>query len=149
MVRVRGMLLDKKEGVTHTKVILFIPEDADCPDQLHSLVESIRPFVVVEIVRSVGYLKGQFLPQAGQLGLIVPIVIVLSPTKGDLKGLLKVEELFENARLILLLRDTDEETVALGHRLRPRFISYLGNGFSDIVAVVRKMAGDNRETDYT
>ena len=118
------------------KVIIFIPEAASYLGGLENMVESISPFAATEIVQSFGDLSKRLLPQADRPR---PIVIVLAPTKGDLQNLLEVQELFENTRLILVLSDADEETVALGHRVRPRFIGYLADGLSEITAVVRKM----------
>jgi hypothetical protein len=121
------------------KVIIFIPENASYSEGLQSMTESISPFAETEIVRSLNDLSKQLLPRALQS---LPVVIVLAPTRADLQGLLEVQELFENTRLILVLSDADEETVALGHRMRPRFIGYLANGFTEIAAVVRKMLGE-------
>jgi len=121
------------------KVIIFIPGNAEPPDELQDMLSSIGIFAVTEIVRSFRDLSKQLLPQAADRPR--PIVIVLAPTKGDLESLLEVHELFENTRLVLLLADADTETVALGHRMRPRFIGYLPNGLRGIADVVRKMAG--------
>ena len=122
------------------KVIIFIPENASYSEGLQSMTESISPFAETEIVRSLNDLSKQLLPRALQSR---PVVIVLAPTRGDLQGLLEVQELFENTRLILVLSDADEETVALGHRVRPRFIGYLADGFTEIAAVVRRMLGES------
>ncbi len=118
------------------KVVILIPEGTSYPGGLQNMVESISPFAAAEIVRSFGDLSKRLLPQADRPR---PIVIVLAPTKGDLQSLLEVQALFENTRLILVLSDADEETVALGHRVRPRFIGYLADGLNEITAVVRKM----------
>ncbi len=123
------------------KAIIFIPENSEPPDGLQDLVDSISPFARTEVVRSFGHLNTQLLPHANQPR---PIVIVLAPTRSDLESLLEVQELFENTRLILVLANADVETVALGHRMRPRFIGYVSNGFTEIAAVVRKMAGNPR-----
>jgi hypothetical protein len=125
------------------RTIIFVPEDAESPDGLQDMVDSISPFATTEIVRSFGDLNKRLLPQANRPR---PIVIVLAPTRGDLESLLEIYELFENTRLILVLADTDGETVALGHRMQPRFIGYLANSFTEIAAVVRKMAGGSRLT---
>ena len=122
------------------KVIIFIPENASYSEGLQSMTESISPFAETEIVRSLTDLSKQLLPRALQS---LPVVIVLAPTRADLQGLLEVQELFENTRLILVLSDADEETVALGHRVRPRFIGYLADGFTEIAAVVRRMLGES------
>ena len=130
--------------MTRGKAIFFVPEDAESPEGLQDLLDSISPFAKTEIVRSFGDLNRRLLPQANQPR---PIMIVLAPTRNDLESLLKVHELFEDTRLVLVLADADVETVALGHRMKPRFIGYLANGFGEIAAVVHKMAGDPRPAD--
>ncbi len=124
------------------KVIILIPGDAEPPDGLQDMLSSVTAFAATEVVRSLdGLSRELLLPQATQPR---PVVIVLAPTRVDLQGLSEVQELFENTRLILVLSDADEETVALGHRMYPRFVGYLANGFTEIVAVVRKMVGESR-----
>jgi hypothetical protein len=123
------------------RVIIFIPEDTESPYKLQDVVDSISPYATAEVVRSFGCLSEQLLPQANRPR---PIVIVLVPTRGGLENLLEAHELFDNTRLILVLADADAETVALGHRMRPRFMGYLANGFTEIAAVVHKMAGESR-----
>jgi hypothetical protein len=128
-------------SVALAKVVYFIPEGTGSPGWFQNMVDSLRPFAATEAARSLNDLGKQLLPRADESR---PIAIVLAPTKADLQSLLKVRELFENTRLILVLSDADEETVALGHRMRPRFIGYLTNGFTEIAAVVRKMVSEPR-----
>jgi hypothetical protein len=125
------------------RVVIFIPEDAEPPAGLWDMVDSLSPVAITDVVRSFSDLNKQLLPQASRPR---PIVVVLALTKGDLERLIEAHELFENTRLILVLADADVDTVALGHRMQPRFIGYLANGFADIAAVVRKMAGGSRLT---
>jgi hypothetical protein len=44
-----------------------------------------------------------------------------------------------DVRLVLVLPDHKNETIHLGHRLYPRFISYRDGNFDDLVAVVARM----------
>ena len=124
--------------MTKGRAVIFIPEDAEPLAGLLDMVDSLSPFAITEVVRSFGDLNKQLLPQANRPR---PIVIVVAPTRDDLENLLEAHELFENTRLILVLGDADAKTVTLGHRMQPRFIGYLANGFTEIAAVVRKMAG--------
>jgi hypothetical protein len=123
------------------KVIIHIPEDTDSPDRLQEMLDRISPSAATQVVRSLGHLHEQIVPQADQPR---PIVIILTPTKADLQRLLEIQEQFENTRLILVLSDADEEMVGLGHRMRPRFIGCLANGLAEIAAVAAKMAGESR-----
>ncbi len=118
------------------QAVIFLPEAAALPDGFQNMVDSLSEFTVTEVVRSVGYLKTQLLPTSKRLR---PIVIVVAPTKSDLKSLLGMEELFENTRLILVVADVDPETVSLGHLMRPRFIGHMASGSRDIKDVVKKM----------
>jgi hypothetical protein len=126
------------------RAIIFIPQDAESPHGLRDMVDSVSPFAATEVVRSFSDLNRRLLPQSSNQPR--PILVVLAPTRGDLESLLAAHELFENTRLILVLADADAETVALGHRMQPRFIGYLANGFTEIAAVVRKMACGRRLT---
>lgn len=65
--------------------------------------------------------------------------VILNVDKQKLASLLSIKDLLEDTNLILILGEKDEETVALGHRLRPRFITYADSDFLDIASVVMKM----------
>jgi hypothetical protein len=65
--------------------------------------------------------------------------VILNVSKQTLITLLPIKDLLEDTNLILILAERDEETVALGHRLRPRFITYADSDFLDVASVVMKM----------
>jgi DNA-binding NarL/FixJ family response regulator len=118
------------------RAILFISDTALYPDGLQEMVKSLSDFATVEVVRSFDYLRKQLLPRTNRTR---PVVIALALNGSDMEGLLEAHELFENTRLILVLAHADAETIARGHRMRPRFIGYLANGFGEIEDVARKM----------
>lgn len=68
-----------------------------------------------------------------------PILIILISTKDELIDILSFRDLLFGFRLILILPDAAEETVALGHRLRPNFLTYLDSNAKEIEAVLEKM----------
>ena len=102
------------------------------------MLKNLSYFTAIEVVRSFDYLRKQLLPQTNGTR---PVVIALALSGSDLKKLLEAHELFENTRLILVLADADAETIAQGHRMQPRFIGYLANGFGEVEDVARKMIG--------
>lgn len=68
------------------------------------------------------------------------IIAVLFTTKR--KELLKIAGLFDllrDVRMILVLPDRTPDTVAIGHGLFPRFISYADGDLRDVGAVLCKM----------
>ena len=67
-------------------------------------------------------------------------VILLSPaSKEELLRLLALQDLLSGMRIILVLPDRDEETVSMGHRLRPRMVSYNDSDYLDVAAVLTRM----------
>jgi hypothetical protein len=49
-------------------------------------------------------------------------------------------------KTIVILPDSNPDTVAKGHILRPRFLSYCDGDFQDVAAVLSRMI-ENSETD--
>ncbi|NTW06910.1 MAG: hypothetical protein HGA29_03600, partial [Syntrophaceae bacterium] len=77
------------------------------------------------------------------------IVILLAASGKELEDILSIRELLEDAKMILIVPDTDPATLARGHTLRPRFLSDCGSDFVDVAAVLGRMiersAGMNRD----
>ncbi len=68
-------------------------------------------------------------------------VAVLCPANNDdLAALIAIRHLLRDLRVILVLPDGQAQTISDGHALRPRFVSYADGDFSDVAAVVVKMA---------
>ena len=75
------------------------------------------------------------------------IAILLAESQEELLDLLALRDLFWNLRIILIIPDRKSETVAMGHMLRPRFLSYADGDFSDVAAVLEKMLGHLKIND--
>ncbi|MEW6672768.1 MAG: hypothetical protein AB1427_13770 [Thermodesulfobacteriota bacterium] len=65
--------------------------------------------------------------------------ILLASNTTELKRIITLGKLLTDTRVLLVLPDRRKETVAAGHRLRPRYISYADDGFEDVVAVVKQI----------
>lgn len=72
----------------------------------------------------------------------VAIAILLATTKKELLEIYSLKYLFEGIRIILILPDVESDTIALGHKLYPRFISDAHGNFKDVAAVLEKMIGN-------
>ena len=57
----------------------------------------------------------------------------------QLRDVLSIRHLFDNIKIVLILPDRKNETIVIGHKLRPRFLSYTDGDFKDIAAVLKKM----------
>ena len=53
-------------------------------------------------------------------------------------NILELSELLHDRRIILVLPDSEPETVSLGHILRPRFITYGDSDYMDVSAIMGK-----------
>ncbi len=67
------------------------------------------------------------------------VAILLFTNREDLVETLPIRDRFQDASLILIVPDREEETIALAHQLRPRFLTDLQNDLTTVTAVVEKM----------
>ncbi|MFO7734269.1 MAG: hypothetical protein R6X21_11565 [Candidatus Aminicenantes bacterium] len=56
-----------------------------------------------------------------------------------------MRDLLRGGRTLLVLPDEKKETVTLAHSLRPAFITYVDDGISEVLSVLKKLtkAGGN------
>ena len=66
-------------------------------------------------------------------------VILHAATEKELGQILSMYDFLQDIKLILILPDNQELTIAKGHKLHPRFLSYADSDFADIGAVLNKM----------
>jgi hypothetical protein len=67
------------------------------------------------------------------------IVILLLADAEDFLDVLAMRHLFRDVRMIVIVPDTQDETIAMAHRLRPRYLTYIDGNFSGLSTVVDKM----------
>ena len=67
------------------------------------------------------------------------IVVFLALDHDDLAFILSQKKLISDYRLIMILPDSNEESVSKGHSLYPRFLTYRDGDFKDVAAVLEKM----------
>jgi hypothetical protein len=71
----------------------------------------------------------------------IPVAVILAASENDLLTILSISHLLYDVRFILVLPDREDPTVAIGHSLRPRFLSYTDSDFREVTAVLGKMMG--------
>ena len=67
------------------------------------------------------------------------ITVFLIADQNDLSDIISIHHLLRNNPLVLILPDHEETTVSEGHKMHPRFVSYIDSDFSDVAAVLNKM----------
>ncbi len=67
------------------------------------------------------------------------IVILLAACLEDLWNFISIKKLLLDCRVILIVPDRDKETVSMGHKLHPRFLSYSDSDLNDVALVLNNM----------
>lgn len=116
--------------------LLYYVKTMDGPgNKLHGVIQSVVPLLRVETYRTIESLNRRLRLPVNNLN----IAVLLASNKEDLLDLLALRKLFWNFRIILIVPDRKPETVAMGHILRPRFLSYADGNFKDFEEVLKKM----------
>lgn len=116
------------------KVILYIPKDHIEGQKLQSAVEKLIPKHLLVVFNMITALS------QGLRGPLSDTVLVLCPAcKEEVRELSALRELIRDVRTILVLPDDERETLAIGHRFQPRFLTMPTPDFKDVSRVLGKM----------
>ena len=116
------------------KVILYIPKDHTEGKKLQSAVEKLIPNQLLAVFNMITALS------QGLRGPLSDTVLVLCPAcKEEVRELGALRELIRDVRTILVLPDNERETVAIGHRFQPRYLTMPSADYKDVSKVLRKM----------
>lgn len=117
-------------------LLFFAAESHGAADGFQETVRALVPDGKMEVYRTTRALC-QRLRQPSTFMQWITILFVAN--RAELSELLTFGELLSDLRIILLLPDDTKETIAAGHLLRPRFLSYVDGDFAEVVAVLNKM----------
>lgn len=104
-------------------------------ERLHAVIESLIPKDRMEIHRTVESLVRRLRQPKYDLG----IAVLVPASKEDLLEIIAIRDLFDGIRIILILPDSQNDTVSKGHTLYPRFLSRADGDFKEVSAVLEKM----------
>ncbi len=122
-------------------LFFYSTETGGTGGQLQRLVETLAPEEKVEVYRSIGSLsKRLYLPRN-----TMSIAVLHARSKRELLDIVSLGYLFHDVRVILILPDRKDETIALGHRLRPRFLTFSNSDLTGVSGVLRKMLGHEED----
>jgi len=105
----------------------------------HALLDAVAPFVAggrLEVYRDLqGFSAWIRRPKEPS-----SVAIVWDPTREELREIGAMRPLLAGIRTLLVLPDEEAETVVLAHKLLPAYVAYVGDGVSDIVSVLERLA---------
>lgn len=67
------------------------------------------------------------------------IMVFVAESREQLEGLISMGHFFRDVPMLLVLPDSEPATISMGHRLYPRFVTYVDSDFSDLVSVLSKL----------
>ena len=67
------------------------------------------------------------------------IIVLIAGDRKDLLNIIAIQKLFGLIRIIIILPDREEESVKIGYKLQPRFLTYVNGEISEVHAVLGKM----------
>ncbi len=105
--------------------------------RLQKIIEGVAVNKNIIVVRSVkNLIRILRNPQHG-----IAATVIFESKDGDLRDLLPFRDLLLRTNVIIILPDHEQHTIAQGHALRPRYVSYADSDFSDVRDVLHKMMG--------
>jgi hypothetical protein len=117
------------------QVIFYAPNKYQSADRLRVLLEGRFETGEVETDRSLGAL----IQRLRKSGIEADIVILMPESRIELHEFYTALGESRDLRLVLVLPDREDETIAMAHKLRPRFIAYADGDYSDLTQVLHKM----------
>jgi hypothetical protein len=126
-------------------IFLYTGLKTEIGERLEKAVRAVAPENKIDICRSIEALYRIF----SQRNNRPSVAVLLAADIEDLLGFVSIRTVFRNSRIILILPDQQEATVAQGHKLCPRYVSYTESDFTDVATVLAKMieSGNELSTD--
>lgn len=116
------------------KVILYVTSEHAHGIGLRNTLEQVIPKHLLAVFNMVTALS------QGLRGPLPDTILVLCPAgREEVQELAVLKELIRDVRTILILPNSDRETLAIGHQFQPRFITVPTPGFKDVSKVLAKM----------
>ena len=118
-----------------TDVILYSMFIEGTGEQLRKMIENVVPNENTEIYSTIDTLGKRLRRPSYDIA----VAVLLISGREELRDVLSIRHLFDNIKIILILPDRKNETIVLGHKLRPRFLSYTDSDFIDVAVVLENM----------
>ena len=130
--------MNQAKGVEREMNTLFYTTVTDgSGERLQRVIEGLVPEENTETYRTIHSLSHRL--RQPKVSNHQTIAVLLAASRDALLDILSIRHLLCDLRIILVLPDGQDDTIAKGHSLRPRFSTYVDSDFTDVVAVLRKM----------
>jgi hypothetical protein len=121
------------------QVLFYAPSGDQDGDRLQRNLDETFPRGNVETHRTLtGLIQGLRNRNAD-----LKVVLLMPENRLELSGVYTLLDELRDVRLVLVLPDGEDETIAMAHRLRPRFVTYANGDYSGLRQVLQKMLKKN------
>jgi hypothetical protein len=115
------------------KMLYFSSLSPDLLIKLDQLIELYVPDHALETFQNIEKFKEKLSQPPNDIS-----IVLLAAGKETLKKLQVFQSHLHKLRLVVILPDKDQETLALGKKLQPRFLSYTFGNYSVVRTVLKK-----------
>lgn len=123
------------QTMQNTNLALYFGENHSAGNRLGEVIRGVVRRGSIRVYRTVDDLCRGF----RQPCRVIDPLVLFPADRSDLSHLVRMGRLFMNHRIVLILPDRTGNTIAGGHTLFPRYVTFSGGDFSDVVAVLEKM----------
>jgi hypothetical protein len=116
-------------------VIFYSTRHGGSGERLLRIIESVVLKTNINIISKIDALSRALC----QPRYSAAIAILLTSSGKDLLDIISLRDLLLDLKIILVLHNSDPDTVSKGHILRPRFMSDCHDNFQDVAAVLKRM----------
>jgi hypothetical protein len=115
--------------------ILYLPAENGVEERFSELIGMANRKKKIKVYRSLADLSAILhRPRSN-----VKVAVLFAANQEELTGILSLENLMGDVKVILILKDAEKDTIVKAHMLRPRYITWLDSDLSDIVTVFNRM----------
>ncbi len=126
------------------KVIFFLPESTSALERFQGLVELVNSQAEAVVTRTIDDLTHNLRQPKHDLAFVV----FFAGNKQELLNIIDLSGLLQDVRIIIVLPDRDTDTIRMGHKLYPRFLTDIEDKSNTLELVINKMLDNlnpNRE----
>lgn len=124
------------------KVIFFLPESTSALERFQGLVELVNSQAEAIVTRTIDDLTHNLRQPKHDLAFVV----LITNNQEDLLNVINLSGLLQDVRIIIVLPDRDTDTIRMGHKLYPRFLTDIEDKSNTLELVINKML-DNLNPD--
>jgi predicted nucleotidyltransferase len=109
--------------------------DAAAGQRLKNIIKSKVLHQSLEIFGNID----SFAKRIRQFPRSIDVVVLFAQSNEQLLDLISLKDYLEDVRIILILPDRESETISVGHKLFPKYLSYADGDLTDVAAVLEKI----------